>query len=365
MKKQMILSAFEIRLISPNLCVDENKTKYPTVWLGSSDGWLYIHSTIGEHRTTIGKVWLRHAIYSIVHVRGRVFVSLANEKLIVFHRNIDGTWNLNNFHLIITGKSRESIRCSINVRDSIWCGVANRVYVIDVQTLEIRKQFQVHSRSEHSVQHITWSGDGVWLSVRLSSTLQLYHAQTYQHLQDVDIQPYIEKMIVTDKTGLHFVHISALTIACRRLWIGTGSGIIISIPLTDSIETTSNSTSTKPGSVVRIYDQISSSNYIPYCNINNAQLSCHGYKDAVKFFVAVPGQAPSKLYHENEMISESLTTISSTDTTSSSFGDILIVSGGDGYSDFRVKTTTVDNNDDATNSKRHASHLIVWHMGSA
>jgi hypothetical protein len=25
-----------------------------------------------------------------------------------------------------------------------------------------------------------------------------------------------------------------LTIACRRLWIGTGNGIIISVPLTDS-----------------------------------------------------------------------------------------------------------------------------------
>lgn len=59
------------------------KTKYPTVWLGSSDGWLvyvilfclyifeikfrlYIHSAIADHRTVIEKVWLRHAIYSIV-----------------------------------------------------------------------------------------------------------------------------------------------------------------------------------------------------------------------------------------------------------------------------------------------------------
>ena len=100
---------------------------------------------------------------------------------------------------------------------------------------------------------MTWSSDGVWLSVRLSSTLQLYHAQTYQHLQDVDVQPYVEKMIgmseaaevlgrrfhdvftlATEKAGLYFVHISALTIACRRLWIGTGNGIIISVPLTDS-----------------------------------------------------------------------------------------------------------------------------------
>jgi hypothetical protein len=41
-------------------------------------------------------------------------------------------------------------------------------------------------------------------------------------------------IVVTEKTGLYFVHISALTIACRRLWIGTGNGIIISVPLTDS-----------------------------------------------------------------------------------------------------------------------------------
>ena len=50
----------------------------------------------------------------------------------------DGTWNLNNLHLIVTGKSRESVRCMINVAESIWCGVANRIYVIDAQTLEVR-----------------------------------------------------------------------------------------------------------------------------------------------------------------------------------------------------------------------------------
>lgn len=53
---------------------------------------LYVHSAIGEHRTTIGKVWLHHAIYSIVHNNGRIFVSLANEKIVVFHRN-SGRWN--------------------------------------------------------------------------------------------------------------------------------------------------------------------------------------------------------------------------------------------------------------------------------
>jgi hypothetical protein len=50
----------------------------------------------------------------------------------------DDTWNLSHFHLIVTGKSRESVRCLINVGESIWCGVANHVYVIDAQTLVVR-----------------------------------------------------------------------------------------------------------------------------------------------------------------------------------------------------------------------------------
>ncbi|CAF1057017.1 unnamed protein product [Didymodactylos carnosus] len=348
-------------------------TKYPTVWLGSGDGWLYLHSAVGDYRTTIEKVWLKNAIYSIVHVRGRVFVALANEKIAIFRRNNDGTWNLKNFHLITTGKTRESVRCLINVLDHIWCGVMNRIYVIDVQTLEIIKQFDVHPRVEHAVQHMTWSGKGVWISVRLSSTLQLYHATNYQHLQDVDVQPYVEKMITTEKAGLYFVHISCINIACKRLWIGTGNGIIISVPLSEnSTSSKQNSpTSMKPGSVVRVYDQSSST--IPYCSMNNAQLSFHGYKDAVKFFVAVPGNPPSKLLIENNINNSETDIISSNSdhspTTSSDLSlsfanDILVLSGGEGYIDFRVGDIDNTNEENEQSSTVGKSHLIVWHLGS-
>ena len=42
---------------------------------------------------------------------------------------------------------------------------------------------------------MAWIGDGVWISIRLDSTLRLYHAHTYEHLQDVDIEPYVSKML--------------------------------------------------------------------------------------------------------------------------------------------------------------------------
>ena len=58
--------------------------------------------------------------------------------------------------------------------------------------------FDAHPRKESQVRQLSWVGDGVWLSIRLDSTLRLYHAFTQQHLQDVDIEPYVSKML-----GMH------------------------------------------------------------------------------------------------------------------------------------------------------------------
>jgi mitogen-activated protein kinase 8 interacting protein 3 len=52
------------------------------------------------------------------------------------------------------------------------------------------------------VRQLAWLGDGVWVSIRLDSTLRLYHAYTHQHLQDVDIEPYVSKML-----GMLYNHI--------------------------------------------------------------------------------------------------------------------------------------------------------------
>ena len=58
-----------------------------------------------------------------------------------------------------------------------------------------QKSLEAHPRKESQVRQLAWLGDGVWVSIRLDSTLRLYHAHTYQHLQDVDIEPYVSKML--------------------------------------------------------------------------------------------------------------------------------------------------------------------------
>ncbi|CAG5128496.1 unnamed protein product, partial [Candidula unifasciata] len=49
----------------------------------------------------------------------------------------------------------------------------------------------------------------------------------------------------------------------------------------------------RPGGVIRVYsdaktDSVTPGTFIPYCSMAQAQLSFHGHKDAVKFFVSVP-----------------------------------------------------------------------------
>lgn len=52
-----------------------------------------------------------------------------------------------------------------------------------------------HPRKDSQVKHMVCVGLGVWISIRLDSTIRLYHSKTFQHLQDVDLDPYIAKML--------------------------------------------------------------------------------------------------------------------------------------------------------------------------
>lgn len=90
---------------------------------------------------------------------------------------------------------------------------------------------EVHPRKENQVRHLAWINDGVWVSIRLDSTLRLYHAKTHQHLQYLDIEPFITRMLGTSNLGLSLVRISSLMIESNRLWVGTGNGVILSIPI--------------------------------------------------------------------------------------------------------------------------------------
>ncbi|XP_066498788.1 C-Jun-amino-terminal kinase-interacting protein 3 isoform X11 [Hoplias malabaricus] len=360
----------------------------PTMWLGAQNGWLYVHSAVANWKKCLHSIKLKDSVLSLVHVKGRVLVALADGTLAIFHRAEDGQWDLSNYHLMDLGRPHHSIRCMAVVHDKVWCGYKNKIHVIQPKSMQIEKSFDAHPRRESQVRQLAWIGDGVWVSIRLDSTLRLYHALTHQHLQDVDIEPYVSKMLGTGKLGFSFVRITALLIGGNRLWVGTGNGVVISIPLTETVVLhrgqllglRANKVSpTSSGGVIHVYADDGSSekgngSFIPYCSMAQAQLCFHGHRDAVKFFVSVPGNVLATL-NGSVLDSPSEPQGSSAPTEAQSEAqsvqNVLVLSGGEGYIDFRIGDGEDDETEEGDSeapqikpalSKAERSHIIVWQV---
>ncbi|XP_037111707.1 sperm associated antigen 9a isoform X1 [Syngnathus acus] len=358
-----------------SLEVKRMSSALPTMWLGAQNGCLYVHSSVARWRKCLHAIKLKDSILGIVHVKGRVLVALADGTLAIFHRGMGGQWDLTNYHLLDLGRPHHSIRCMSVVHDKVWCGYRNKIYVIQPKAMRIEKSFDAHPRKESQVRQLAWVGDGIWVSIRLDSTLRLFHAHTFQHLQDVDIEPYVSKMLGTGKLGFSFVRITALVVSCSRLWVGTGNGVIISIPLSEANKTLAT-VPNWPGSAVRVYSDDGAegalpASFVPYCSMAHAQLCFHGHRDAVKFFVTVPGQAMpppgSADSGSDDPPSES------SDTAASEPKTYLVMSGGEGYIDFRMgdENGELDGTSEPTSGQQSAptkaerSHLIVWQVATS
>uniref|UniRef100_F1KSA5 JNK-interacting protein n=1 Tax=Ascaris suum TaxID=6253 RepID=F1KSA5_ASCSU len=342
--------------------LSENMTALPTMWMGSQNEYIFIHSAVSEWRKCLRRIKMPDSVLCILHYKGRVFAALANGSIAVFHREESGGWSETGYHTITVGRATSSVRSLSVVAGRIWAAYRNCIIVIDPKDLTVHKVFAAHPRRDSQVRHMQWVGDGVWISIRLDSTLRLYHAHTYAHLQDVDIEPYVTKMLGTNKLDFSYMRTTALLVSCRRLWIGTGTGVIISVPLTESngtrVETKvpvqgAGEEVRGPGGLIRVYSDLNSErvtpgSFIPYCDMARAQLSFHGHKDSVKFFLAVPG-IESEVKKDEAQESRKM----------------LIVSGGDGYIDFRMGEEEDNLNGPSALRPRDMSHLIVWEVDTS
>ncbi|VDK78788.1 unnamed protein product [Litomosoides sigmodontis] len=356
--------------LSKYVGLSDNMTSLPTMWMGSQNDYIFIHSAVSKWHKCLRRIKMADAVLSILHYKGRVFAALANGSIAVFHRDASGGWSEAGYHCITVGRATSSVRSLSMVGDRLWATYRNCIIVIDPKELTVKKVFAAHSRRDSQVHHMEWVGDGVWISIRLDSTLRLYHAYNYEHLQDIDIEPYVTKMLGTNNLDYSYLRTTALLAICRRLWIGTGTGVIISVPLAGTnenrvgtkVETrTHNEDVRGPGGLIRVYgdttnEKVSPNTFIPYCDMSRAQLSFHGHKDSVKFFLAVPGADVSLITPAQSL--------DYTDKADKSALKMLVVSGGDGYIDFRMGEEEDGMDIANTVRARDMSHLIVWEVSA-
>ncbi|GAA6220558.1 C-Jun-amino-terminal kinase-interacting protein 4-like isoform X1 [Lates japonicus] len=325
-RSNTVLDQFSLPPTAPALCicaVPPIGDTAGTVWIGTQEGSILVHSASAGRRRCLQSVSLSEGVHSLTYTQGQVIAGLADGTLAFFSHS-SGGWNLQSHSVMPLGANPlQPIRCCLAKGGRLWVGYWNRVHVVDIESKKVEQTFSVSERNEQQVRFLCAGGSGVWTSCRLDPILRLYDWSTGRPLQEVDFAALVTKTLGQPFLTLSPLQISSLTVISGRLWVGTGGGAIFSIPLSITSEDVS----------------------IPYCSIASAQLCYHGHRQAVRFIIAASGCL---------MTSPG----SSTVTTSQ-----LILSGGEGYINFRIGDDASDGSielSQATPQRSERSHMIIW-----
>ncbi|KAJ8289926.1 hypothetical protein GJAV_G00006830 [Gymnothorax javanicus] len=319
-RSNTVLDQFSLPPASPALClcaVPASGQSAGTVWIGTQDGSILVHSASTDRRRCLQSVSLSEGVHSLTYAQGQVIAGLANGTLAFFKEN-PGGWDLLHRDLLALGSAPlQPIRCCLAKGSALWVGYWNKVHVIDIQSREVQRSFCVSERSEQQVRFLCTAGSGVWASCRLDPCIRLFDWATGRLLQEVDLTPVVTSALGPGFLSLSPLQISSLALICGRLWVGTGSGAVFSIPV-----------------------HLGSESSIPYCSLPGAQLCYHGHRQAVKFIISAPGCLNS--------------------TTASGATSYLILSGGEGYINFRIGDDGSDSSPEALPQRSERSHMIIW-----
>ncbi|KAM4568410.1 C-Jun-amino-terminal kinase-interacting protein 4 isoform 1-T1 [Fundulus diaphanus] len=327
-RSNTVLDQFSLPPTAPALCicaVPPIENSPGTVWIGTQEGSILIHPASAGRRRCVQSVCLSEGVHSLMYSNNQVIAGLADGTLAFFSQTSDG-WNLQSHSVMPLGVNPlQPIRCCLVKGARLWVGYWNKVHIVDTENKKVEQVFSVSERSEQQVRFLCAGGSGVWTSCRLDPIIRLFDWSTGRPLQEVDFTSLVTKTLGQPYLTLSPLQISSLSIISGRLWVGTGGGAIFSIPLSITSEDIS----------------------IPYCSAASVQLSYHGHRQAVRFLIAAPGCL--------------ITSPGSSHVTTAQ----LILSGGEGYINFRIGDDASDESTEAsqtTPQRSERSHMIIWQI---
>lgn len=207
-----------------------------TVWIGAENGRIFVYDGNNpEIEKQITFCTLSSGITQILYHLGNVFVALANGSLQIFRRCSDGDWNLKATQTVTLIES-----CPVShilpIKDNVYAACGRKVWMVNGFSGDILKPFDVHhveGECNLAVNLMAHSGIGLWVSLKSSNIICLYHTETFKHLQDINIASNVLRLTSSRDTVNNKSSIFVTTLmACKGLlWVGTNVGIALTIPL--------------------------------------------------------------------------------------------------------------------------------------
>uniref|UniRef100_A0A1I8HZL2 CNH domain-containing protein n=1 Tax=Macrostomum lignano TaxID=282301 RepID=A0A1I8HZL2_9PLAT len=124
-----------------------------TMWLGCEDGWLLVYYGTDNVRTTRPrqKVRQRAGITSLIHLDGRVYVSLASGEVVVYRRRTDGLWDFDKLH-VMTVKEGKPIKRMIAAAGKIWCCAGKDMIIVSPVSESVDSSFPINQQQQQQQQ---------------------------------------------------------------------------------------------------------------------------------------------------------------------------------------------------------------------
>ncbi|XP_037301768.1 rho guanine nucleotide exchange factor 17 isoform X2 [Manduca sexta] len=320
----------------------------PTMWLGTEDGCIHVYNCLDNIRIKKNKVKLQHnsGVHSIVYVEGKVFVALGNGDLVVYCRDIEGSWSER--CVIAVGSGSSPVSSMLLSAGRLWCATHASIKIINPHTLQVDETFQISSESK-PISHMAVAGNTIWLSLHNAAQLRCYNATSREQLAEINITPQVTKMLhgcddIIRQHKAACLRVTALLAARDTLWVGTSAGVLLTAPL-------HNAPNKRTG--VFTHPHLTGITY--------------GHTGHVRFLTIVENPVPPKQPTKSTQTSLKTKALSRRSTNAEKLQkqtesnqnnkETLIISGGDGYEDFRSSTMTEDaGREDSTN------HLLLWRV---
>ncbi|XP_069119605.1 rho guanine nucleotide exchange factor 10-like isoform X2 [Argopecten irradians] len=177
-----------------------------------------------------------HGIAMVIRAMDdRVFVGCNNGNLVIYDRDAEGRWNFRSPTITIIDSV--PIRSILVMEEEIWLSCRDYVYIIQYEENTYSEKVKMSSNEGGSeISEMVRSGVGLWVSYKDQSRVCLFHIETKENLQEVNVKGAVERMVSSCPTyakekSTDNCMVTSLMTSRGYLWIGTNVGIILTVSL--------------------------------------------------------------------------------------------------------------------------------------
>lgn len=199
-----------------------------TICVGLQDGNIHVYGTVDTSTQCLLTFSNPDScpVLCLKHSASFLFAGLGNGKVSVYARKSgEGLWDPESCRLVTVGSG--PIRTLLTLENVVWASCANHVTVIQGSSLHTQS-FDAHPEPAVSVSHMVRAGGGVWMAFSEGSSIRLFHTETLEHLQEINISTR-STFLSPGQQGN--VRVTSLLICQGLLWVGTAQGIIVTLPV--------------------------------------------------------------------------------------------------------------------------------------